>query len=78
MLGFCTGRSKGCEKAQASSKPQRGDITTHLKYINRLYSVSRGNRKGCYQLKGDQRIFRLDVRNIFYPRPSRTVPLQTA
>jgi len=29
MLGFCTGGSKGCEKAQAGSKSQSGDITTH-------------------------------------------------
>jgi len=78
ILGFCSGGRKACEKAQASGKPRRGDRTTRSKYINRLLSVSRGNSKGCYQLKGDQRIFRLDVRNIFYPRPSLGVPLQTA
>lgn len=32
--------------------------------------MSRGDRKRCYQLKGDQKIFRLGVRNIFHPSTS--------
>lgn len=52
ILGFCTGRSKACEKAQARGKITERSITTHWKYINRLCSMSRRNRKDVISLKG--------------------------
>lgn len=50
--GFCTGKSKACEKAQARGKITERSITTHWKYINRLCSMSRRNRKDVISLKG--------------------------
>lgn len=61
--------AKLMKKSTGKRKNHREEHNNALKIHKQAVLHVQEEQKGCYQLKGDQRIFRLDVGNIFYPRP---------
>lgn len=62
-------REQSSWKSTGRRKNLREEHNNRLKTHKQPVLHVQEEQKGCYQLKGDQRIFRLDVGNIFYPRP---------
>lgn len=50
--GFCTGKSKACEKAQARGKNHREEHNNTLKIHKQAVLHVQEEQKGCYRLKG--------------------------
>lgn len=61
--------AKLMKKHRQEEKNHREEHNNALKIHQQAVLHVQKEKKGCYQLKGDQRIFRLDIGNIFYPRP---------
>lgn len=68
-LDYALEEAKLMKKSTVKRKNHREEHNNTLKIHKQAVLHVQEEQKGCYQLKGDQRIFRLDVGNIFYPRP---------